>query len=291
MFTRLAERVSRKVRERVLAVSRAQRWRRVPAGFSMIIDPKEFHDRAFYLGVYEPEVAALIGAVVSPGDTCIDIGAQKGYFSLQMAKRVGPTGAVHSFEPDPSAQKFLEEHIRRNNYTNTHLHPYLLADEDGTRQFVLSSVVGWSSCFPNDLARKYAGKTVSVEARALDGININTSRLSFIKLDVEGAEPIAIRGMLNTLRSSDACLCMEINPGSLQAAGFSVDDLEELLLSAGYSFAAIECDRNFALHVTPLNGVRSWMERAGFGYVNVAAMRSKQLARMIEPEEHIRSHQ
>lgn len=60
MFMNLATIFSRKMREGVLAVRRSYRWRHVPGGFSMMIDPTEFHDRAFYLGVYEPEVTGLI---------------------------------------------------------------------------------------------------------------------------------------------------------------------------------------------------------------------------------------
>ena len=135
-----------------------------------------------------------------------------------MAKRVGPTGKVHSFEPDPNAQKIIAKHISQNRCDNTTVYPFVIADVDGMRQFVVSSVVGWSSCFPNDLAQKHAAQTISVQAKALDGINIDSSRLSFIKLDAEGAEPLAIRGMQGTLESCDACLCMEINPGSLEAA-------------------------------------------------------------------------
>lgn len=247
----------------------------------MMIDPTEFHDRAFYLGVYEPEVSALIAAVVSPGDTCIDIGAQKGYFTLQMARRVGPTGAVHSFEPDPNAQRILAEHIRHNQFANATLHPYLISDVDGTRSFVVSSVIGWSSCFPNDLAQQHAAQTITVEARALDGINIDPSRISFIKLDAEGAEPLAIRGMLDTLRSCDACLCMEINMGSLQAASFSVDDLEQPLLNVGYCFAAVECDQNLSLHINPIENVRCYVEEGGFECINVAVMRAERLAQMV----------
>jgi FkbM family methyltransferase len=280
MFTRLAQRLSRTMRKGVLAVSREHRWRRVPAGFSMMIDPREFHDRAFYIGVYEPEVTALIREIVSPGDTCIDIGAQKGYFTLQMAKRVGPTGKVHCFEPDPNAQKILAEHLRHNHCVNTVLHPYIVADVDGPRQFGVSDVVGWSSCFPNDLAQKHIAQTISIQGKALDGIKIDTSHLSFIKLDAEGAEPLVIRGMLNTLKCCDACLSMEINPGSLKAAGFSVGDLEEPLIRIGYSFATTECDRNLDLHIKPLENVHRYIKEGRFDYVNVAVMRPHKLAQM-----------
>ena len=220
-------------------------------------------------------------------ETPVLIWAQKGYFTLQMAKRVGPTGRVHSFEPDPNAQKIVTAHIRQNRCNNTTLYPFVIADVDGTRPFVVSTVIGWSSCFPNDLAQKHAAQTISVEAKALDGINIDSSRLSFIKLDAEGAEPLAIRGMQNTLKSSDACVCMEINPGSLKAAEFTVRDLEEPLLSLGYTFAAIECDRNLAFEIKPLRNLVRYIEEGGFGYVNVAVLRPERLENLIESKESI----
>src|SRR5258708_9283216 len=60
-------------------------WVRVAGGFEMFIDPSDELDREFYLGTFEPAMRELIVRSGHEGDTCIDIGAQKGYVNLTLA--------------------------------------------------------------------------------------------------------------------------------------------------------------------------------------------------------------
>lgn len=74
---------------------------------------------------------------------------------------------------------------------------------------------------------------------------------------------------------------MRETPGSLKAAEFTVRDLEEPLLSLGYTFAAIECDRNLAFEIKPLRNLVRYIEEGGFGHVNVAVLRPERLENLI----------
>src|SRR5574341_2318486 len=92
--------------------------RGIGKGLIMEIDPRDFMERSFYLGIYEPALILMIHHVVRRGDTCLDIGAQKGYVTLNLAKAVGASGRVLAFEPDPRAAEHLSRHCAWNHLHN-----------------------------------------------------------------------------------------------------------------------------------------------------------------------------
>src|SRR5215467_4973562 len=171
-------------------------WARVAGGFEMFIDPSDELDREFYLGTFEPAMRELIVHAVPEGDTWIDIGAQKGDVSLTLAKAVGRKGRVLSVEPDKRAAAKLAANISRANQRVIEVSHCALGEREGSCTFVLSKVLGWSSRFPNELAKTAIEETVEVKVNSLDEmiarkeIVIDADRLSFIKLDAEGSEPL-----------------------------------------------------------------------------------------------------
>ena len=201
----------------------------------MLIDPSDDLDREFYLGTFEPAMRELIVRTVRDGDTCIDIGAQKGYVSLTLAKAVGSKGRVLSFEPDKRAAAKLAANINRSNQHVIEVFHCALGEREGSCAFVLSKVLGWSSRFPNELAKTAIEETVEVKVNSLDEmiarkeIVLDASRLSFIKLDAEGSEPFILRGMSRLLSTANLVLFMEVNYDSLAAASSSSEELQGIL--------------------------------------------------------------
>jgi FkbM family methyltransferase len=207
----------------------------VAGGFEMFIDPSDDLDREFYLGTFEPAMRELIARTVHHGDTCIDIGAQKGYVSLTLAKAVGSKGRVLSFEPDKRAAAKLAANIDRANQHVIEVFHCALGEREGSCTFVLSKVLGWSSRFPNELAKTAIEETVEVTVNTLDEmiarkeIVVDANRLSFIKLDAEGSEPLILKGMSGLLSMARPVLFMEVNYDSLAAAGSSPEELQRIL--------------------------------------------------------------
>lgn len=177
---------------------------------------------------------------MSEGDHCVDGGAHKGYVALQLAQRVGRNGKVLAFEPDPNALAALSENCERNASLEVEVLSFALGEKDGYARFYLSRQPGWSTRFPNDLARRTVTAEVTVEVRALDSlirtgeVNIDPERLSFVKLDCEGSEPLALKGMAQLLTVSAPVLWVEINRGSLEAAGSSPEEMIGLLARLGF---------------------------------------------------------
>ena len=216
-------------------------WQRLPCGFEMNIDPSEPNDIAYLLGVFERAPISILACVVRPGDICLDLGANKGYFTLTMARAVGPTGAVISVDPDPPIFRELRANCERNRFFWVKTFNCALGDTAGRCQFSLNLVIGNSSRFPNKIANRAVHSIINVEIRTVDSIvqeigPPTTQHLSFVKLDVEGSEPLVLRGMRHTLSQSRPAIYLEVNLGSLAAGGMSPGNLEEELMPLGYRF-------------------------------------------------------
>lgn len=225
-------------------------WVKVPRGFWMKIDPKDGMDIGYFLGSYEPALIALIDALVASGDTAVDIGTHKGYVTLSLAQAVGPKGKVISIDADPRVFEEMKDNCIRNDFSQVKAFPYAVSDTEGICEFSLSSCLGNSSRFPNDIARPTVTSVVKVTMKSLDqildeaAVMANQRQISFVKIDAEGSELLVLQGMGATLRQVELpALFMEVNKGSLLAGGFSVGQLQEFLKAHGYDIFKVICNR------------------------------------------------
>ncbi|NOT34523.1 MAG: FkbM family methyltransferase [Candidatus Eisenbacteria bacterium] len=248
---------------RIRLLGKAPSWRRVSRDLEMQIDPSDWMDRAFYLGTYDPALLWLVRRVVRPGHHALDVGAQKGFVSLHLARAVGAAGRVLAFEPDPRMHAQLERHRDRNRLGWLDIEPLALGRESATSSFALSRVAGWSSLFPNPEALSAMSERVEIPVRSLDelvrtaAVRLDPRRLSFVKIDVEGAEPLALQGMRETLATADATLWVEVNRASLAAAGSTPGSISEALESAGYRALLPRFSRRLGLPHVTLEPLRS----------------------------------
>ncbi len=83
------------------------------------------------LSVYEPETVATFQALVQPGMTVADIGANLGHHTLILAALVGKTGSVHAFEPHPETFQELVTNTRLNGYGHVHCSNMALSSKTG----------------------------------------------------------------------------------------------------------------------------------------------------------------
>jgi FkbM family methyltransferase len=237
---------------RVSLMGKRTSWRNVGRGVKMLIDPNDFMDRSFWLGTYEPALILFLSRFLKKGDVCLDIGSQKGFVAFQMGRIVGEEGRVLAFEPDPRAFRYLQEHCDRNRFSNVSVFPYVLGDQDSECQFSLTSQLGWSSRFLNPVARAAAVEQVRTRVRALDRLVessellIDTAKLAFVKIDVEGSEQLVLSGMRNLLTKSSPVIWVEINLESLRAGGFSASDVNAELARLGYSLYIPRLERRLA---------------------------------------------
>ena len=227
---------------RLLLLKRSSKsWHKVVGKYEMVIDPNDYVDRAYFLGNHDPGLRYAIKKWVRVGETCIDIGAQKGYFTLLFAQIVGKNGRVLAFEPDPRSRQALAINCKRNKLCNVEILEYGLGERDYFCQFHLSSQLGWSSQFPNREADKTIVSTIEVPIRSFDHlvssskIVLDITQVSFIKIDCEGSEPFVLAGMTQVLSKTKPFIWIEVNMDSLRVAGSNPNIFQDRLKELGYS--------------------------------------------------------
>jgi FkbM family methyltransferase len=194
-------------------------------GVALRIDPQDRFQRAMLLGLYDPVIPAIIERHVRPGDHVLDCGAHIGYLALLFARAVGPRGAVHCFEPDPRVAERLRANVAANATPWVHVTEAAVVDRPGrTLDLALTDQLGWGSVavdvWGSSAHVRVAGVTVD------DHVREHGLRPAFVKLDVEGAEADALRGMTRTLEQDGPALLVEWIPWRIEANG---DDPAEIL--------------------------------------------------------------
>jgi FkbM family methyltransferase len=201
-----------------------------------IYGARRHHVMLYWLlrGKYERHTRTLFEDAVKPGMRVLDIGAHIGYFTLLAARAVGPTGRVYSFEPDPDNYRFLCHNVALNGMEGVVTTvPKAVADTSGIRPFVADTKHSVVSSF---LREGRSDSAMPVECTTVDDF-LDGREIDVVKLDVEGAELEALRGMRRTLtETSQVAMFVECNPTALASAGASVrellDELDALQLEA-----------------------------------------------------------
>jgi FkbM family methyltransferase len=184
-------------------------------------------------GIYEPLTTTLVRREVREGHTVLDVGAHIGYYTLLFARQVGPRGRVFAFEPAPNAIALLERNLGVNGYRNVTLIPKAVSDVAGPcRLYVDEANVGDSRIYaPRDGRRFVPIETVRLD----DALASHPGPIHFIKMDIQGAEHAALRGMLGLLRAHAAVkVVTEFWPYGLKAGGAEPAAYLNLLLENGF---------------------------------------------------------
>ena len=167
------------------------------------------------LGRYEVSKHRAILSMLNPESTFIDVGGNKGDFSLLAAKIVGGKGRVLAFEPEPENCRWMRKSIELNGYKNIQLYEVALADRIGHAQLHLGEGSGFHSII-SGLKNRDRG-AVTVETTTLDSFledtGLDSQTIDMIKIDVEGAEMRVLRGASGMLSAVEhLVLLMDIHP-------------------------------------------------------------------------------
>jgi FkbM family methyltransferase len=196
------------------------------AGPRIAVDLRDYNCCMMLFGRYAPELLALLGHVVRAGDAVLDVGAQVGYITVNLARRVGPTGSVHSFEPDPSALPYLRAAVAANGQSWVRIFECAAADRDGELTFHVSRTLGWSTAAAHSHHRDL--RPITVCAQRIDSLAARgeiSRPVRLVKLDVEGFECATLDGMRELIDADRPIIVTELNPLMLSGAGFRAADL------------------------------------------------------------------
>ena len=191
-------------------------------------------------GTYEPYTLELFRAAIEPGALVVDGGAHIGLFSVTACLRMDGAGTLISIEADPYNFRALEINLRRNECRNAHTHCAAIWDTEGERVFFVSRGTIGSSL----AVRPEVGKAKAIHSRTVS-LDVVTRDLAsapiVVKLDVEGAEIEALRGMTALLgRVPRAVILVEVNPGVQAEAGHSDSALIGALRALGFAVSFVD---------------------------------------------------
>ena len=144
----------------------------------------------------------------------MDCGAHIGYFAMHLAQAVGPTGSVTAFEPFDANAECLERSIRENHFeARVRLERSAVGAAPGSLPLVYApNTINSGGAFlqgRGEIPGGHATRTVPVVA--LDQWALPRP-ISFIKADIEGAEPLAFRGADALLRADRPVILSELHP-------------------------------------------------------------------------------
>jgi FkbM family methyltransferase len=176
---------------------------------------------------FEPEITYLIRSMVRPGDSVIDVGANVGFHTVAFAK---VCGHVYAFEPVAEMAERASINCALNGLDNVTLFRFALGEKTGEMEMNVNvsggGMEGTSSFLKtvhiNRAQEHYQPRKVSV--RRLDDVLAEAKpagRVSFIKIDTEGFEPMVLRGAMETIRKHRPAMIVEAHSKRLKDTGLT----------------------------------------------------------------------
>jgi FkbM family methyltransferase len=212
-------------------------------------------------GVYKRRFEATsiesIHPWVKSGTTVVDVGANIGFFTIQFARWAGPNGRILAIEPEAENLRLLRCELDKAGIaSNVEVLEGVAAETPGTLRLTLN---------PHHPADHRIGET-GIQVRAWTIDEIMTERgwptVSFIKIDVQGAEVRVLRGAQETLKRYHPALFIEVDDDALAKAGASADVLFDEVEAYGYRFY------DPAHAEKPLTRVEASVMRQALGYAD-----------------------
>lgn len=203
-------------------------------GVQFDLDLREVIDSSlYYSGSFEPQAEKIIDALVRPGMVAIDIGANIGYHTFGLAKRVGPQGVVVAVEPTSYAFDKLRRNLSLNDFANVRLVRAGLSDHDeGEVETRFQSSYRLDG---KDEVRTETGRLLTLDTLVREQ---GLGRVEFIKIDVDGYEAKAFAGAVETLKRFRPHVFFEFGPQGIRDRGGDPEAILHLLWGLGYRLSS-----------------------------------------------------
>jgi FkbM family methyltransferase len=214
-------------------------------GLLMHIDTRSFLEwYIFFYGHFRPEISKLLNRMLKPGHVAFDIGSNIGMHSIVMANRVGPTGKVVVFEPDPHPYARMRRNLALNGFDWVETHQVALSDKSGSMQLFLH----------DDTIGNFANASLSVDnvGRETNAIDIDVwsiddyvarnpvARLDAIKLLAQGVEWDVLQGAAATIAKFRPKIFFLYEPSYWARKELSLADAQRFFKGFGYDVHVVE---------------------------------------------------
>ncbi len=199
------------------------------AGYTILLDMQV--DKDYWLGTYEPELQAALRALVQPGASIFDVGANIGYVSLLLAKATGANGHVYAFEALPENIESWRKNIALNGMeARLSLFAGAVTQAPGPVRFLVHASGGMGKAAGSAGRPDRYQSELTVPGISLDEFVYGQGNPppQVVKMDIEGGEVLALPGMQRILAEARPVMLMELHgPESCRVTW-------ETLTAAGY---------------------------------------------------------
>jgi FkbM family methyltransferase len=205
---------------------------RVPAAELSLV-PDLLNERS-----WEPHITRYLRLNLKPTAIFMDVGANLGYFTILCAPLVK---RVIAFEPVSATHSYCKANISLNNLMNVDLYRYGLWNEDINKYIRVDSSRLMTASIEEDVRTSYIEPIhcVSLDQMIRRG-ELNLPRLDMVKMDIEGAEVFALKGMRETIIQHHPKILMELNRPALERLGNTVNDVWEFFSKISYKLEAFK---------------------------------------------------
>lgn len=184
---------------------------------------------------WEFEESEYFKKIISKGMNIVDIGSNIGYFSLLFSKWTGSNGRVYCFEPDEENYQLLLKNIRYNDANNIILQKKALSDKKGKTTLFIDEINKGDHRIIDMIAytkdEKMGKKKVEVETTTLDSEIPLNEKIDLIKMDIQGAEMLALKGMKELIKKNlKITLLTEFWPFGIKKSGNSPKEFIDTLI-------------------------------------------------------------
>lgn len=209
---------------------------------------------------------ATLRSLVQPGMVVADVGANVGFYTLQMADWVGGTGRVLAFEPDPVSCRLLAGRVDRATYSNVVVHQLALGDRRAQGVLHASAYNRADNRLTASHSERHV-ETFEVQVATLDDFLPATpgQRFDALKLDVQGYEGKVLHGAGRTIRAGLRWAWIEFSPDLLRAAGQDPVGFLENVGGLGMKLLRVGEDGE----LSPIRDPRAHTIRIGNGYEDI----------------------
>ncbi len=201
------------------------------AGYTILLDMQV--DKDYWLGTYEPELQSALRDLIPAGAVIFDVGANIGYVSLLLAKAAGKEGKIFAFEALPSNVEQLRRNVALNGMeARVTVIASAVTQVPGPVRFLVHASGGMGKAAGSAGRDDKYQSEVTVPGISLDEFVYGRGHPlpQVVKMDIEGGEVMALRGMHRVLTEARPLMLMELHgPESsrvawdtLSAAGYEI---------------------------------------------------------------------
>ena len=184
---------------------------------------------------YEHNEIEFVQGFLKKNNVFMDIGANFGLYSIIAAKLVGEEGKVISIEPEPGNLKRLKRNVIFNRIS-IHIIPLALGETEGLTEFYSCSQAAYSGLKVSDVPGEIT--KIVVPQTTLDDLHVQFewTKIDLIKMDVEGAELLVLKGGKDLISKSRPVILMEFSDKRTKAYGYSCSEVYQWLRNCDYEF-------------------------------------------------------